>query len=66
MAGPPGVAQTRHLPLVPGAADSMSSACQAAPTSVVRLLPTAAFYLKLGFRLTGEVVHGQTVAVLDL
>jgi diamine N-acetyltransferase len=24
------------------------------------------FYLKLGFRLTGEEVHGQTVAVIDL
>jgi len=24
------------------------------------------FYLGLGFRLTGEVVHGQSVAVLDL
>jgi diamine N-acetyltransferase len=24
------------------------------------------FYLRLGFRLTGEVVHGQSVAVLDL
>jgi diamine N-acetyltransferase len=24
------------------------------------------FYLKLGFRLTGEVIHDQTVAVLDL
>ncbi len=45
-AGPPGPAATRHLPFVFGAAEEMSSACQAAPISVPRVpLPTAAFQL---------------------